>query len=77
MQSMPDTLLHQLATALKCNKDMLEMICNSVLYAQGKLTLIKLPTAFVISMKVFVLPDAAANGATAAKHRMFLTAALI
>ena len=33
MQSMPDTLLHQLAVTLPCDKDTLDMICNSVLYA--------------------------------------------
>lgn len=42
-------------------------------------TLIKLPTAFVIKMNVFVLPLAliAARGATAARHFMFLIDDLI
>lgn len=40
-------------------------------------TLIKLPTAFVIRMKVFVLPPTAAKGATAARHFMFLMEDLI
>ena len=42
-----------------------------------RLTLMKLPTAFVIKMNVFVLPEAAAKGATAARQRMFLIEALI
>jgi len=42
-----------------------------------RLTLMKLPTAFVIKMNVFVLPEAAAKGATAARQRMFLSEALI
>ena len=37
----------------------------------------KLPTALVIKMNVFVLPDAAAKGATAARQRMFLIEAFI
>lgn len=42
-------------------------------------TLMKLPTAFVIKMNVFVLPLAliAARGATAARHFMFLIEDLI
>ena len=39
-------------------------------------TLMKLPTAFVIKMKVLVLPPAA-KGATAAKTLMFLREDLI
>lgn len=42
-------------------------------------TLMKLPTAFVIRMNVFVLPLApiAAKGATAVRHFMFLMEDLI
>ena len=50
---------------------------SNALIVMHRPTLIKLPTALVIKMKVFVLPEAAAKGATAARQRMFLIEALI
>lgn len=50
---------------------------SNALIVMHRLTLMKLPTAFVIKMNVFVLPEAAAKGATAARQRMFLIEALI
>ena len=50
---------------------------SNELIVMYRLTLMKLPTAFVIKMNVFVLPEAAAKGATAARQRMFLIEALI
>ncbi len=50
---------------------------SNTLPLMHRLTLMKLPTAFVIKMNVFVLPEAAAKGATAARQRMFLIEALI
>ena len=50
---------------------------SNALIVTHRLTLMKLPTAFVIKMNVFVLPEAAAKGATAARQRMFLIEALI
>jgi len=52
-------------------------IYAAALIVMHRLTLMKLPTAFVIKMNVFVLPEAAAKGATAARQRMFLIEALI